>query len=110
MMVIYGEYLFLENFITGMLLLILTAKLLGEKIRRWRLAAAASLCGAGGFLVFVPTIGTAGTAPPGGAAVSVPEAAASGTGAAAPWLPVLENSEAGSLILALLPTVSGVAI
>ena len=36
MMVIYGEYLFLENFITGMLLLILTAKLLGEKIRRWR--------------------------------------------------------------------------
>lgn len=110
MMVIYGEYLFLENFITGMLLLILTAKLLGEKIRRWRLAAAASLCGAGGFLVFVPTIGTAGTAPPGEAAVSVPEAAASGTGAAAPWLPVLGNSEAGSLILALLPTVSGVAI
>ena len=29
MMVSYGEYLFLENFITGMLLLILTAKLLG---------------------------------------------------------------------------------
>ena len=84
MMVIYGEYLFLENFITGMLLLILTAKLLGEKIRRWRIAAAASLCGAGGFLVFVPTIGTAGTAPPGEAAASMPEAAASGTGAAAP--------------------------
>lgn len=35
---------------------------------------------------------------------------ASGTGAAASWLPVLENSEAGSLILALLPTVSGIAI
>ena len=32
-MVIYGEYLFLENLISGVLLLLLTGKLLGERIR-----------------------------------------------------------------------------
>ena len=33
-MVIYGEYLFLENLISGVLLLLLTGKLLGERIRK----------------------------------------------------------------------------
>ena len=44
-MVIYGEYLFLENLISGVLLLLLTGKLLGERIRKGRFLCAALLCG-----------------------------------------------------------------
>jgi len=56
-MVIYGEYLFLENFITGFLLLLLTAHVTGGAGKTGsilRLAAAAFLCGAAGFTIFLP--------------------------------------------------------
>ena len=64
-MVVYGEYLFLENFITGLLLLYLTARLVtpGEasprqpgagQVRLWRLLAGAAVCGGCGFLIFLP--------------------------------------------------------
>ncbi len=52
-MIIYGEYLFLENFLTGGLLLILTAKLVGQKVGWLRLTVASVLCGAGGFSIFI---------------------------------------------------------
>lgn len=51
-MIIYGEYLFLENMITGLLLLLLTGRLLGEPVRRLRLTAAAVLCGLSSFAIF----------------------------------------------------------
>ena len=51
-MIIYGEYLFLENFIVGILLLILTAKLSGLNSTIVRLLAGACLCGLGGFTLF----------------------------------------------------------
>ena len=53
-MVIYGEYLFLENFITGMALLYLTARMTGCKFRRWRLAVGGIVSGGCGFLIFLP--------------------------------------------------------
>lgn len=57
-MVIYGEYLFLENFITGLLLLYLTARLAGpearEQLRLWRLIAGGVASGGCGFLIFLP--------------------------------------------------------
>ena len=79
-MVIYGEYLFLENLISGVLLLLLTGKLLGERIRKGRFLCAALLCGVSGFLLLVPPIG---------AAAQGLQAAAGDTGGMAPWLPVL---------------------
>ena len=79
-MVVYGEYLFLENFITGLLLLYLTARLvmpgrgpvqimqhqsprqhsdrqiaaIAHEVRLWRLLAGAAVCGGCGFLIFLP--------------------------------------------------------
>jgi len=65
-MIIYGEYLFAENFITGLLLLQMTGMLTSTKptrrvqsggqrmVRLWRLLAGAVLSGAGGFLIFLP--------------------------------------------------------
>ena len=53
-MVIYGEYLFTENFITGGILLFFTGKLLRCKISKIRLAVGAGICGAGGFVIFLP--------------------------------------------------------
>lgn len=53
-MVIYGEYLFLENFIVGLILLTLTGRLTGKTPVKLRLAAAAAICGAEAFLIFVP--------------------------------------------------------
>ena len=50
--IIYGEYLFLENFITGWLLLLLTGRLLGESAGYLRLTAAAVLCGLSSFALF----------------------------------------------------------
>ncbi len=56
-MVIYGEYLFAENFIVGGLLLMLTGKLTGY-IPHWgRLISAAIVCGAGSFIIFLPLEG-----------------------------------------------------
>ncbi len=56
-MVIYGEYLFLENFIVGMLLIMLTGKLTGYRPRMSRLILGAGLCGLSGFIIFLPLPG-----------------------------------------------------
>lgn len=57
-MVVYAEYLFLENFITGVLILYFTAQLAGNchpaKSTVWRLAAGGALCGVSGFMLFLP--------------------------------------------------------
>lgn len=61
-MVIYGEYLFVENFIVGGLLLALTGKLTG-RIPSWkRLLAGAALCGVSSFIIFLPLTGALSTA------------------------------------------------
>ena len=52
-MIIYGEYLFLENFIVGVLLLLLTAKLGGIDLTPMRLMSGAIICGLGGFTIFL---------------------------------------------------------
>ena len=56
-MVVYGEYLFAENFIAGGLLLWLTGRMTGYRPRPGRLALAAAVCGAGSFIIFVPLAG-----------------------------------------------------
>lgn len=56
-MIIYSEFLFIENFITGGLLLLLTAMMFGEKPPKRRILLAAILCGAAGFTVFVAAAG-----------------------------------------------------
>lgn len=56
-MVIYGEYLFIENFIVGLLLLILTAKLTGKTAKKSRIIIGSVICGLSGFLIFVPLEG-----------------------------------------------------
>lgn len=56
-MVIYGEYLFSENFIAGFLLLLLTARLTGKTPGKFRLFAGAVLCGISGFIIFLPLSG-----------------------------------------------------
>ena len=58
-MIIYGEYLFAENFITGALLLLLTAWAFGTRISKLRIVCGALLCGAAGFLIFLPISGLA---------------------------------------------------
>ncbi len=56
-MVVYGEYLFAENFIAGGLLLWLTGRMTGYRPRPGRLALAAAVCGVGSFIIFVPLTG-----------------------------------------------------
>ncbi len=61
-MIIYGEFLFLENFIVGMILLLLTAKLKGcldafTGSQVLRIVLASALCGVGGFIIFLPLTG-----------------------------------------------------
>lgn len=56
-MVIYGEYLFIENFITGGLLIAITGKLTGYAPSCGRLLAGAAVCGAGSFMIFLPLKG-----------------------------------------------------
>lgn len=53
-MVIYLEYLFLENFLTGVLLLILTAKLAGTQPGWKRILLGSFLSGVSGFTIFIP--------------------------------------------------------
>ncbi|MCB6992491.1 sigma-E processing peptidase SpoIIGA [bacterium 210820-DFI.6.37] len=53
-MTIYSEYLFLENFITGLIILILTGKLCGRRTGRLRIILGAAMCGAYSFILFVP--------------------------------------------------------
>ena len=61
-MVIYLEYLFLENFLTGGLLLILTARLAGCNPSRLRLILGSVISGIGGFIIFIPAGGFCGAA------------------------------------------------
>lgn len=56
-MVIYGEYLFLENFVAGIILIIMTARLTGRKPAAMRIVMGALLCGISGFLIFLPAGG-----------------------------------------------------
>lgn len=51
-MVIYGEYLFLENFITGIIILILTGKIAGVHLKKSLSMAGGVLCGAYSFILF----------------------------------------------------------
>lgn len=53
-MVIYGEYLFLENLITGCLILSLTGKLGGLPVKKGRILAGGVLCGFYSFVLFLP--------------------------------------------------------
>lgn len=53
-MVVYGEYLFLENFITGVVMLYLTARMTGCGYKRWRTIAGGFVSGGCGFLIFLP--------------------------------------------------------
>ena len=52
-MTIYGEYLFIENFITTLLLLLLTGRLTGDVSRRWRLVASSVLGAMCSFVILV---------------------------------------------------------
>lgn len=52
-MVIYGEYLFLENLIVGLMLLCLTGRLAGVEMQRWRLGIASVLSGLCSFCIFI---------------------------------------------------------
>ena len=61
-MVIYLEYLFLENFLTGGLLLLLTSKLAGHSPSRIRLILGSVISGIGGFTIFIPAAGFGGAA------------------------------------------------
>ena len=63
-MVIYLEYLFLENFLTGTLLLFLTASLAGQYTRQsrlWlRIFLGGIISGIGGLTIFIPVSGLTG--------------------------------------------------
>lgn len=61
-MIIYGEFLFLENFITGLLLLILTAVLMSKAVSKLRIFVGAILCGAASFEIFLAAAGPAAIA------------------------------------------------
>lgn len=61
-MIIYGEFLFLENFITGLLLLILTAALMSKAVSKLRIFVGAILCGAASFEIFLAAAGPAAIA------------------------------------------------
>ncbi len=55
-MTVYGEFLFLENFITGLIILVLTGKLCARK-RSWSgLILGSLMCGAYAFVLFIPMI------------------------------------------------------
>ena len=52
-MVVYGEYLFLENFITGGIILYFTAKVAGEPLKILRGILCSLCCGAYAFTMFI---------------------------------------------------------
>ncbi len=53
-MTVYAEILFIENFITGAVILILTGKIRGIRAAKWRIAIGAGMCGIYAFILFVP--------------------------------------------------------
>ena len=53
-MTVYGEVLFLENFITGWVILLLTGKLRGNSAGTMRVSVGAVMCGIYAFILFVP--------------------------------------------------------
>lgn len=53
-MVIYGEFLFLENTVTGAVILILTGRLCGIRGSAGRVACGSILCGMYSFMLFAP--------------------------------------------------------
>lgn len=57
-MVIYGEYLFLENFISGLIIIYFTEKIAGCPAGRLRLLLCGLLCGAFSFTMFASLPGT----------------------------------------------------
>ena len=52
-MVIYAEYLFIENFISGLMILYLTGKIAGMRTNKLRMIAGSVLCGLFSFVIFV---------------------------------------------------------
>lgn len=53
-MAIYGEYLFLENFATGIMILFFTGKILGVRTGSLQCLFCGSCCGAYAFAIFLP--------------------------------------------------------
>lgn len=51
--IVYGEVVFVENLITGAVILNLTGRFRGVRPKKWRLAAGAVMCGAYAFILFV---------------------------------------------------------
>ena len=56
-MVIYGEYLFLENFITGIIITYFTGRIAGEELKRWRIVLCGICCGIYSFVIFTSIAG-----------------------------------------------------
>ena len=56
-MVIYGEYLFLENFVTGLVILYFTGKAAGAALRAGRLLLGGFCCGLYSFILFINVYG-----------------------------------------------------
>lgn len=56
-MEVYGEYLFMENFLMGLLILHLAGKIAGLVTSKKRLVAGGILCGLFSFILFVPNLG-----------------------------------------------------
>ena len=52
-MVVYAEYLFLENFITGLIILCFSGRICGVKTGKVRLCTGGALCGLFSFILFV---------------------------------------------------------
>lgn len=53
-MTVYAEVLFIENFITGVVILILTGKIRGISAGKWHIIIGALMCGMYAFVLFVP--------------------------------------------------------
>ncbi len=56
-MAVYGEYLFLENFAAGIMILFFTGKILGLRPGPWRYLICGCCCGAYAFVLFLPLRG-----------------------------------------------------
>ena len=56
-MTIYGEYLFIENFMTGIIILFFTGKILGAKMKPFSTLLCGSCCGLYAFVLFLPLNG-----------------------------------------------------